>query len=159
MEGVRQEANRQLAPTLSDAAWTVALDAIDATIYQPMALIDGRDREAAQQPVQHRPAHDGATSSAEEWWAADALMEQRDLRKRDRMCIGVYGWMRATTASTLSSRTGSPLSPSDIASDHRSACSDRAHGVGAPLCRSRYRHQRSVTSVSACSLGLLCQHD
>src|SRR6185437_10706531 len=100
MENVRQEAIRQLSPTLSDGERAAAIDAIDATIYQLMTLIDGvsgglRNDEYSidlRMLVQLRRRNSDDNTNV--------VVKQMDLRDGDGMSIGVHGWMEGDYGRT-----------------------------------------------------------
>lgn len=100
MENVRQEAIRQLPSTLSDDARAAALDAIDATIYQLMALIDGVS-VGLRNDVYSIDLR--MLAQLRRWDSAsntNDIVEQMDLRDGDGMSIGVHGWMEGDYGRT-----------------------------------------------------------
>ena len=95
MEDVRQAAIDQLDPRLSAEERAVAIDAVDATMYQLMAVIDGVRRGLTNSQyhvdlhliVQLQRCDANQTS-------VPSVLEHLDVRDGDGMCMGIYGWLR-----------------------------------------------------------------
>jgi hypothetical protein len=91
MENVRQAAIDQLAPQLSAGERAVAIEAVDATMYQLMSVIDGVQGGLSNSQyqvdlhmiVQLRRRDANQTS----------VPEHMDLRDGDGMCMGIHGWL------------------------------------------------------------------
>jgi hypothetical protein len=87
MENVRQAAIARLDPHLSPEA---AIQAIDAAREELMSVIDGVSgglRNSHYQVDLHMSVqlHSYATNQS-------SVLEQRDLREGDGMCLGIHGW-------------------------------------------------------------------
>jgi len=92
MENVRQAAIDQLDPHLSAEERAVAIGAVDAAMYQLMAVIDGVSRGLTNSQYQV-DLHMIVQLQRREANQASVL-EHMDLRDGDGMCMGIHGWLK-----------------------------------------------------------------
>ena len=91
MENVRQAAINQLDPGLSARERTVAIEAVDAAMYQLMSVIDGVSSGLSNSQYQVDLHMIVQLQGVDDQQAA--VLEHMDLRDGDGMCMGVYGWL------------------------------------------------------------------